>query len=257
MSVTLKYPLILVHGIAAKDNTLFWGRIPSVLKRSGVNVFWGNMDSWGNIETNAQSLQKSVDAVLNQTGASKVNIIAHSKGGIDARYLISSLGYANKIASLTTVSTPHRGVEIVDYILGFKQIQTPLARKIAEFLAKLYGDKAPNPYGATIDLSTKSMKEFNLKNPDSTDVYYCSCCAVLKNSFDDLSYFLTYNYIKKVAGHNDGIISAQSAEWGENFYLIHGASHAEIVDIKRKSISGLNIPGEYMKMVEDLISKGF
>lgn len=257
MKPILKYPVILVHGIAAKDNNLFWGRIPATLKQHSIPVFWGNMDSWGSIINNANALRKTVDSVLQLSQQPKVNIIAHSKGGIDARFLISTLGYADKVASLTTISTPHHGTEIVDYILSFKQLHTPLTKKISFFLARLYGDKEPDPYKAAVELSTQSMEEFNRNNPNQEGVYYSSCCSILRNCYDDLSYLLTYRYIKGVSGDNDGIVSAQSAKWGDNFCIIKGASHAEITDMKRKNISGLNIPGEYLKIIDHLASKGF
>lgn len=56
--------MILVHGIAAKDNNLFWGRIPEKLKDAGINVFLGNTDSWGGVESNALFLRDTIDAVL-------------------------------------------------------------------------------------------------------------------------------------------------------------------------------------------------
>jgi hypothetical protein len=47
MSSISKYPIILVHGIGAKDNNLFWGRIPKKMQNMGLNVLLGNTDSWG------------------------------------------------------------------------------------------------------------------------------------------------------------------------------------------------------------------
>ena len=55
--------------------------------------------------------------VLAETGAEKVNIIAHSKGGLDSRYAISCLGMDKYVATLTTINTPHYGCDMVDYLL--------------------------------------------------------------------------------------------------------------------------------------------
>jgi triacylglycerol lipase len=44
----------------------------------------------------------------------RVNVIAHSMGGLDARYAISRLGLDARVASLTTIGTPHRGTPIAD-----------------------------------------------------------------------------------------------------------------------------------------------
>ncbi len=257
----LKYPVILAHGVWAKDSKLFWGRIPHRLGSAGVNVFPGKTDSWSGIENNALALGEAVDSVLELCSADRVNIIAHSKGGIDARYMISTLGYAPKIASLTTVSTPHTGSELVDFIYDIKYIHTSLAKKITYLLAKLYGDRSPDPVRIVEDLGTKNMAAFNAKNPDSPSVYYCSCASVMRDRFDDLTFLMTYPYLKKVAGANDGIVSLASAKWGRDFRMLGGTmpggiSHTEVIDVKRRRISGIDIPGEYLRIIDNLISKG-
>ncbi|NDV66819.1 alpha/beta fold hydrolase [Bacteroides sp. 224] len=263
IKVTLKYPIILVHGIAAKDSNLFWGRIPKRLEEAGIQVFRGNTDSWGSIESNALSLKKTVDYVLNTCQTEKVNLIAHSKGGLDSRYLISTLGYHTKIASLTTISTPHHGAEIVDSLFNRKPLYTPFARKIVDIVMKLYGDKSPDPYKILSELRTENMIHFNQQNPNHKDVYYCSYHSIMKNALDDLSYSLSYLYIHRQAGDNDGIVSLRSSQWGKEFTLIqnshtrNGISHAEILDIKRQTISGVDIPMEYVKMAQKLAEKGF
>ena len=259
---TLKYPVLLVHGVGAKDTTLFWGRIPERLKEIGVDVFLGNTDSWSGVESNALSLRESVDFALEKSGTEKINLIAHSKGGIDSRFLISSLGYAPKIASLTTISTPHLGSEIVDFIFEKKYIHSNLTKRVTYSLAKLYGDKSPNPHKIVEDLTTKNMINFNLQNPNKDSVYYSSYQSLIKNRFDDLSYFFTYGLIKQTSGENDGIVSLKSSKWGDDFTIINGLesggiSHSEIIDIKRMRISGVDIPSEYLKIINKLAIKGF
>ena len=69
------------------------------------------------METNARTIVSRIDAILSETGAPKVNLIAHSKGGLEARMAASSLGYGTRIASITTVATPHRGSKTVDRLM--------------------------------------------------------------------------------------------------------------------------------------------
>ena len=59
--------------------------------------------------TIGEDIKKKILEVIEKTGCEKVNIIAHSKGGLDSRYAISILGMDKYTASLTTISTPHRG----------------------------------------------------------------------------------------------------------------------------------------------------
>lgn len=259
--ISLNNPVILVHGIAARDKNLFWGRIPACLEALGIKVFFGNTDSWGPIESNANFLKKTVDEVLKECHCERVNIIAHSKGGLDARYLISSLNYADKVASLTTVSTPHRGSELVDYILKNQTVYKPIVRKIVKSVVHLYGDKSPDPYAILSELGTKSMVKFNANNPNRKNVYYCSCHSLMKRPWDDLTVFFSFNYLKKEVGANDGVVTLRSATWGENFRLIEGKkkagiSHAQIIDLKKKSISGVDISEEYVRMVSHLARRG-
>ena len=106
-----RYPLVMVHGIGFRDLRYFnyWGRIPRELKRNGASVYYGNQEALGTIHYNAGDIRERILQVCRETGCGKVNIIAHSKGGLDARYAISKLGMAPYVASLTTMNTPHRG----------------------------------------------------------------------------------------------------------------------------------------------------
>lgn len=257
----LKYPVVLVHGIAAKDNNLFWGRIPDRLKELGIEVALGETDSWSSIENNACSLRKTIDTILEKYNADKVNILAHSKGGLDSRYVISTMRYAPRVASLTTISTPHLGSEIADYIFDKKYIHTRYAKKLTYALAKMYGDQSPDPHKMLKDITTNNMTIFNQQNLNNESVYYSSYHSVMSNSFDDLSHFFTYKLIAKIAGANDGIVSLKTSKWGEKHTLINGKnggiSHSEIIDIKRKKISGIDIPDEYLKIIRNLVSLGF
>lgn len=107
----MKYPILLVHGMGFRDNRSigYWGRIPQRLEENGFEVYLSGQDSNGSIESNAKKVSDSIDRILNAKNAEKVNIIAHSKGGLEARYIASTLGYSGKIASITTLSTPHNG----------------------------------------------------------------------------------------------------------------------------------------------------
>ena len=55
-----------------------------------------------------------------------VNLVAHSMGGLDARYLITHLNMAEQVRSLTTVSTPHRGTYLVDWFFQNYNQRVPL-----------------------------------------------------------------------------------------------------------------------------------
>ena len=257
----LQYPVVLVHGIVAHDRggiLNFWGRIPKKLKEKGVKVFYGNTDAWGDYESNAQILKTTVEQILRDTKAEKVNIIAHSKGGLDSRYCIWKHQLGDHVASLTTLSTPHHGAEIADLILRRSLAHTAMVKKTLDVFCKLYGDANPNIYNVSQQLTTQKMKDFNKTVCMDERVYYQSIYTTMKNGLDDLMFFYSHLYVKSVSGENDGVVSAHSATWGDHVVKIEGGiSHAEIVDYKRKKISGINIPGIYMGIVDGLSKKGF
>jgi triacylglycerol lipase len=256
-----QYPVILVHGIVAHDRPAiinYWGRIPETLEKNGVKVFFGNTDSWGDYESNAIILKSTIDNVLDETNSEKVNIIAHSKGGLDSRYLIWKYNYGNKVASLTTVSTPHHGSEISDLIYQQNGLHLSIVRKTLMQFGKFFGDINPNPYSVNYLLRTDSMKEFNEVTGMDPNVYYQSMYTTMNNPIDDLMFYYSYPYIKSVHGDNDGIVSEWSAKWGNNVIKIGtGISHAEIADYKMRTIAGIHIPDIYVKMVNRLSQMGF
>jgi triacylglycerol esterase/lipase EstA (alpha/beta hydrolase family) len=120
-TVQLKYPIVLVHGAGFRDKTLgfinYWGRIPKHLEKNGVTVYYGGTDAWGSIEENAEILKNRILRILQEEDLEKVNIIAHSRGGLEARYLISALEMEEYVASLTTISTSHRGVKAMNTVV--------------------------------------------------------------------------------------------------------------------------------------------
>jgi len=70
-NISLKYPIIFVHGIIAHDRFKyfsFWGKIPKILEESGIKVFFGNTDSWGSCESNAKILKENIEKTLIETG---------------------------------------------------------------------------------------------------------------------------------------------------------------------------------------------
>jgi triacylglycerol lipase len=260
-NIPLKYPVVLVHGIIAHDRMSiikFWGRIPDVLMSRGIRVFRGNTDAWGSCESNALILKKTVEDVLSETNTEKVNIIAHSKGGIDSRYLIWKHDFGGKIASLTTICTPHHGAEIADLIYNQKIMHTKFTRKALSIFGALYGDTNPNLYNVNYHLTTAKMEEFNEKVIMDGNVFYQSLYTTMDNAFDDIMFFYPYLYIKKIRGKNDGLVSEFSARWGNNIIKIEGGiSHAEILDFKKKKISGIDIPDVYVRIAKGLSENYF
>ena len=102
-----RYPVIMVHGTGFRDDNPFysyWGRIISHLKDNQVTVFLGGQDSWGTIENNAQQIKDKLLHIMETTGQRKFHIIAHSKGGLDSRYMIARLQMADAVIRSAEIS---------------------------------------------------------------------------------------------------------------------------------------------------------
>jgi triacylglycerol lipase len=257
----LQYPVVLVHGIAAHDRKSifdYWGRIPETLEAQGVRIFPGNTDAWGGFEHNGAILKDTIEKVLEATGAAKVNIIAHSRGGLDARYCIWAYDLGDRVASLTSIATPHHGAELADLVYEQGMIDSPLGKRVLAVLGRLYGDEGPALPRAIYELTTDNMILFNQQIIPDTRVFYQSIYTLMNRSADDLFFYFTHRYIESLSGPNDGVVSARSARWGDRVTEIAGGiSHREIVDMKKKKISGVDIPLLYVDIVNELRQRGY
>ena len=259
-----RYPLIMVHGVGFRDLKYFnyWGRIPRELTRYGACVYYGNQEAMGTIAYNAGDIRKKILEVIDETGCEKVNIIAHSKGGLDSRYAIGKMGMGDYVASLTTICTPHHGCRFVDYAC---RLPEGLYRFIARCFDRSFhrfGDNNPDFYTATHQFSTASSRQFNAEVPDAESVYYQSYASVMGSMLSDLLLWLPYCLIYPLEGPNDGLVSVESAKWGE-FRSVFGSkkrrgiSHGDMIDLKREDYKGFDVVECYVQIVSELAAKGF
>ena len=259
-----KYPIVLVHGIFFRDWWLvnYWGRIPKSLIANGSTIYYGRQQSSNAVSKSAEELKENIMKIINETGCEKVNIIAHSKGGLDSRYAISCLGLDKYVASLTTINTPHRGCKFAEYLLMKipTNVQKFIDKKYNSLFKKL-GDKDPDFLGGVNDLTASSCKEFNKKVLDSNNVLYQSITSKMKNAFS-AGFPLNIGYLlcKKFDGDNDGLVEINSAKWGNFLGLVipkkKGISHGDIIDLTRKDIEGFDVCEFYVNLVSNLKKQG-
>ena len=132
-------PVILVHGpIENAYNN--WAAMAPVLKRDGYCVFAPNLGragllapggfaaianntyGLGQVEITSEQLGKVVDEVLKTTGASKVDLVGHSQGGIVARYYAQFLGGTNaenpeknRVGKIVTLGATNHGTTLTGW----------------------------------------------------------------------------------------------------------------------------------------------
>ena len=286
-SAVTRYPIVLHHGLLGFDQILgyeYFYKIPELLRSHGVIVETTRVPPINTIARRAHVLAAEIDRILDLTKAAKINVIAHSMGGLDVRYLISSMGYGDRIASVTTLSTPHRGSPIADVLLplvgrshegGLHPIRDAGAALLlgpsglsglaaAESATVSVDDGvAVDIPGVVSNLSTAFLTRFDQEQADDPRVYYQSWSAQAQavdvwhaNPADPLL-AITYAFIHSVAGENDGLVSVESARHGFDHGVVP-ASHVNIINqIGGMVYQGFDYRDYYLAMVRELAGRGF
>jgi triacylglycerol lipase len=247
------YPVVLMHGMAGFGelkvgpiDVTYFKDVIADLTEHGESAFITIVPPYDTSEVRAQSAATQIDAILKQTGKKKVNLIGHSQGGLDARVLASpnGLGWGDRIASITTVSTPHHGTAVADALLA--AVDTLPARGVVDDVVndalELLEITAyelqtePNLRAQGTELTTAYMeKTFNPKYIDDPRVVYTSYAgrtnlqtglldcgdAVYRN--DPFSLDVAQPALSGTAAFltdglhlrdNDGLVTVASARWG-------------------------------------------
>lgn len=244
----LRYPVVLAHGVMGFDQLAF-GRVARAeyfrgvgerLRRMGSQVYALKVSPSRSIAHRAEQLKQMV----NLLEADRVNIVAHSMGGLDARYAISRLGLHNRVASLITVGSPHHGTPLADLgtsllgdKLGLKRLVSALGMDVEGFY----------------DLTVRKMEGFNREVPDHRHVMYGSYGASISGWSVGMNQLLlpTYLFLNEKIGPNDGVVPLDSQRWGELLGTID-ADHWAQIGWSR----GFDAPAFYARLVEELIARG-
>lgn len=256
-----KYPIVLVHGIAAKQGRIMnaFGKIGKKLSEAGYEVYIADTDAFGRIETNAEQLRDYINGILAKNGAEKVNIISHSKGGLDAKHMIMSLGMEDKVASLTTLCTPHKGSIIASWMWklpGF--IKKLIAFFINAFYKIFFRDKHPDALGACDQLRAVDESEQTLAF--SEKVYCQSYSSSLKRGRDCFVMALPLKIYKHYENtESDGLVSRESAKFGNyrGDCLDISVSHVQMVDLFSRKSQKEKIYAFYISLAAELGEMGF
>src|SRR5262245_53241639 len=223
-------PIVLVHGIlgfnqltvAGAKITEYFRVVPETLRAAGHIVSEPpRLNPAGSVAERAQDLKHYLEGHREVAGQ-KVHLIAHSMGGLDSRYLISKLGMAGRVLSLTTIGTPHHGSPIADL---FVKGTNPALNKFMEHLGV--------DIKGAFDLTTSACRQFNEDISDAPGVsYFCLGGQFEPHRVLGLPQGLlgvTHEIIAKAEGNNDGLVSVASAKmqraawqtlapWGVNHY---------------------------------------
>lgn len=170
-----KYPVVLCHGMAGFDSLFgvvdYFHGIAGTLQADGADVHVTHVPAFASSEQRGEALLAQIEDIVAQTGKGKVNLIGHSHGGFDVRYVAAVR--PDLVASVTTVGTPHKGAELADFLRnniqegGFTEaVVSKLANSLGTLEGLLSGDLAQQDSLAGLDaLTAAGAGAFNAKYP--------------------------------------------------------------------------------------------
>jgi triacylglycerol lipase len=247
-----RHPVVFLHGMLATtmlrmqipEDTNYYSHLRPFLRERGIEALYPNVAPTGGVVARAEQLR---DLIRHWTDE-PVNLIAHSMGGLDARFLISHLGMADRVASLTTIATPHRGTTVANWFcLNFRQ-RVPLLLTLEAFGINVDGFR---------DCRTDVCRTFNECTPDAPGVRYFSYTASVPSSRVSPLLRRSWNILTPTEGANDGLVSVRSAVWGEvigSLSVDHFVQTPDCLFVRpSETFDAVNF---YSRLIEDLAHRG-
>ena len=227
----------------------YWFGVKQALEAKGCTVICARVPGFASVEERAKALNECIERETRYLRLSKspndiyntpngednrkpqerirVNLIAHSMGGLDSRYMISRIPNKNfEVISLTTVSTPHHGSEMADFVVG-------LSRDVQKGIPRDSPAKILPP--AIYQLTTESMREFNRSTPNDPKVAYFSYGASMRPKWFNLFYG-TWQVVSNISNGepNDGLVTVSSSKWGQYMGTLQNTDHLDLINWKNR-----------------------
>jgi triacylglycerol lipase len=215
-------PVVLVHGLFGFDRIgvpgaklHYFRGITRQLEALGCHAHAVRLPAAASVPERAQILCDKIAALPHD----RVDIIAHSLGGLDARYALANLGLAKRVRSLVTVGTPHRGTPLADLATDGPLVG---ARRAIAALGM--------PLVALDWLSTAALERFNREVADVPGVRYACVVGGIRADKTPIPLAIVpaHAYLRRVSGANDGIVPVSSQYWGETLAEIEADHFAQI-----------------------------
>lgn len=258
--INTKYPIVLVHGMMIKNFSFYraFRKISDFLSEKGLKVYVLNHDAIGTICNNAIQMKKEIELILKKENAEKVNIIAHSKGGLDSRYMISKLNMGDKVASLTTLSTPHHGSKMCRKLLKLPYFIQKIISGVLNIFYKIFGDSNPDFLTLAYQLTDTYMVDFNKKVINADNVFYQSFSSNIKSKKMFLMFIPHKFSVYCEKDDTDGIVSLTSSKWGEyRGNMIGEFNHSEMVALYGSRSKIRRVSEFYYDITRELSDLGF
>lgn len=282
------YPIVLAHGFFGFEDfagagflTYFYGVRDDLASRGETLVFTPEVDPFNDSDARGAELLAHVEAILAETGHAKVNLIGHSQGGLDSRWVAHTR--PDLVASVTTFATPHRGTPIADVVLGL--VEDPRLRDLVDRLVRVIGAALYDAAGEETSVfaplrlfSTEGIADFNTRITNAPGVAYYSItgrtdyhdggsdCQVMdaplfisrfRRTLDpvdpllDLAEQIVDGGSANIA--NDGLVRVRDARWGR-FLGCVPADHLDEVGQLLGDRPGFGNDFDYLEFYAELVA---
>ncbi len=156
-------PILFVHGYV--ESASLWSTMISRFEKDGYSKSFLSAYSYNTSQSNkvdAELVKAEVEKLLKNTGASKVDIISHSMGGLNTRWYIKFLGGESKVDDWVSLGGPNHGTETANFCFSTSCVEMRVGSK---FLAELNtGDETPG----IVNYGTWWSPCDEIINPDSS-----------------------------------------------------------------------------------------
>ena len=262
--IPLRGPVMLMHGFGILASFQRGGHLHQeamYLRERGIRAYAPNVAPYNSIRVRAAMWKQRIEHILDETQADGLSLIAHSMGGLDARYLITQLGFHEHVHSLVTVSTPHRGTPIAEVVLDQPDLVRDWLADLADYIgSRALEDSPSDALTAVSELTPEYMATtFNPSVPDHSSVQYWSYAGQAGKGTDvplDPFFYVLNAITYKREGVNDGYVSVDSAKWG-TFLGTIDADHARQIGIASSLGGAFDAKAFYADIARRLAQEGF
>jgi len=262
--IPLRYPVVFMHGFGMLAVFLKGGHLHDeamYMRERGVLAYAPNVSPYHTIPSRAAMWKTCIEKILDETRAEAVSLIAHSMGGLDARYMISQLDTGDHVKALVTVSSPHHGSCLADIVLETPERVQDWLTDAANWAGTSSMENVDSDFRQAIhDLTPEYVTEqFNPSVPDHPDVaYYSYAGNAGKGTRVKINPLLgpQNKLIYKREGKNDGFVSVESSQWGDYLGTID-ADHSQQIGIDWTPQSLFRSTRFYSGVVKMLSRNGF
>ena len=262
--IPTRHPVVLMHGFGIGASLRRGGHLHNQamhLRSRGVRAVAPNVSPYNTVRARTQMWDDRLRHVLDETNADRLTVIAHSMGGLDARYLIRRMGWHEQIKVLVTVATPHRGSSVARLVLEQPEAVRDWVTDMANWLgSNVLEDGSADMREALRELTPDYVENtFNPEVPDHPDVtYYSFGCQAGEGTTIPVSPIFRYfnSYLFDHEGVNDGIVSVESAHWGTYLGTVD-ADHAQQVGITSRLGAPFDADAFYAAIAQRLADEGW